>query len=126
MATLGCFLTPLRVIKQSREGAAAVKDRGLWCLGSMREGGSNFEKVKRTERRHQQKVLMSSLESLNTNGKEPESNGGLSNSRLPIYKRRTLASALPPVSVQGIQAENSSPLHSILSLHTDFVLAWQA
>lgn len=86
-----------------------MKDRGLWCLGSMREGDSNFEKVKRTEQRHQQEVLMSSLESLNMNGKEPESNGGLSNSRLPTYKRRILASALPPVSVQGIQAGNSSP-----------------
>lgn len=60
---------------------------------------------------------------LNMNSKEPEGNGELSNSRLPVYMRRTLASALPPVSVQGIQAENSNPLHGIPSLHVDLVLA---
>lgn len=79
-----------------------MKDLGteLWCLGFMRVGGSDFKKFKRAEQSRDTSKI--SLKSLNMNEKEPEGNGGLSNSKLPVYKKKTLASTLPPVSVQGI------------------------
>jgi hypothetical protein len=54
----GHFLRPLRILKWNRTGPAAMKDRGteLWCLGFVREGDSDFEKVKRAEQRHQQQL----------------------------------------------------------------------
>lgn len=51
-------------------------------MGFVSKGSSDFEKVKGTEQRHQQEVLMGSLKSLNMNEREPEGSTGLSNSRL--------------------------------------------